>query len=57
MGREKRRTLGLQAREWASETFNMKRMISDWDDAFSKEISKSKLVDLRGSKGLRVADI
>lgn len=42
MGREKRRALGLQAREWALETFNRDKMISDWDSTLESQIEKFK---------------
>lgn len=31
MGRPGRKALGLRAREWANQSFNMQKMITDWD--------------------------
>lgn len=42
MGRTKRRELGLKAREWAMIEFAQSKMISEWDVALEKAISRYK---------------
>jgi glycosyltransferase involved in cell wall biosynthesis len=49
MGRKERRALGLRAREWAIETFGMKRMIDGWDEGLTKAMKRYD--DLRGNIG------
>ena len=51
MGRERRRVLGAEGSVWARETFNLNKMISDWDNVLTEEINKKRLT------GLRVAEI
>ena len=42
MGRDKRRQLGLEARDWAIKNFNQNKMISNWDKILQEQISKYK---------------
>lgn len=44
MGRKERRALGVKANEWASKTFNLEKMIKQWDETLSGNISKLKTV-------------
>lgn len=55
MGREKRRELGKAGSVWAEKTFNMAKMISDWDSVLSEEINRSEARKTRSS--LRVVGI
>lgn len=42
MGRVERRKLGARARVWAEKTFNLKKMISDWDNALQEQLDKPR---------------
>lgn len=42
MGREKRKELGLKAREWCLKQFNLKTMVQDWDKLIEKTTSEFK---------------
>lgn len=54
MGREERRALGAKAREWATRKFDLKDMVSSWDQVFQEQISKHKQA---GYKRFRVASV
>ena len=49
MGRGERKKLGLQAREWAMETFGMQTMIDGWKSGLEQAISQHAAQ--RGSRG------
>lgn len=53
MGRPARRRLGLEAREWATRTFDLQKMIASWDDVLAAQIEKFD----RDASRIRVAKI
>lgn len=54
MGRQKRKELGLAAREWATSRFSLDKMVESWDRMLSSEIERF----LSGSRrGYRVAAV
>ncbi len=40
MSREERKNMGLKAREWVLENFNLNKIVSDWDSMLSTQIDK-----------------
>jgi hypothetical protein len=54
MGRQKRRALGLEARQWVNENFNEKKMVEDWDKVLENQIDIYKG---RGRSNVRLATI
>ena len=47
MGSEKRKELGLKAREWALQTFDLKEMVSSWDKLLERTIDDFEPVGVR----------
>lgn len=41
-GRVSRRKLGLEAREWVIQNFNIKKMVEDWDHTLEEQVDKFK---------------
>lgn len=47
MGRTKRKEIGLKAREWVRQWFDLDKMIAQWDETLSSQIEKHKNEDTR----------
>jgi glycosyltransferase involved in cell wall biosynthesis len=54
MGRQKRRALGLEARQWVAENFGEQKMIDDWDKVLEGQINIYKG---RGRQNVRLASV
>jgi len=54
MGRQKRKALGLEARQWVAQHFGEKQMIEDWDRVLEQQIDIYKG---RGPQTVRLANI